>query len=130
VADLTEWLLAQISQDSAHAFFAQQDEQLLGPLRPEGVSEDDHRVTFAPNWSPARVLLECDAKRQLVELHRLGGSYTPGDDPAAGFNYCATCGSGEPYEYPTEWPCPTLRLLALPYAGRPGFRPEWQPDRG
>jgi hypothetical protein len=36
---------------------------------------------------------------------------------------CATCddwyGGGQ------DWPCPTLRLLALPYADHPGYEPEW-----
>lgn len=27
------------------------------------------------------------------------------------FRYCRTCGSGEPHEYPTEWPCATHTLL-------------------
>jgi hypothetical protein len=25
------------------------------------------------------------------------------------------------------WPCQTLRLLALPYADHPDYRPEWKP---
>jgi hypothetical protein len=76
-------------------------------------------------WDPARVLAECEAKRRIVEMHRLGGSYTPGSEDASGFDYCGTCGSGEPYEYPTPWPCPTLRLLALPYVDHPDYRQEW-----
>ena len=27
-----------------------------------------------------------------------------------------------------HWPCEHLRLLALPYAHRPGYQPEWAPD--
>jgi hypothetical protein len=26
-----------------------------------------------------------------------------------------------------EWPCLTVRLLALPSAGRPGYRDQWRP---
>lgn len=28
---------------------------------------------------------------------------------------------------PTPAPCSTLRLLALPYSDRPGYREEWRP---
>lgn len=28
-------------------------------------------------------------------------------------------------EYPEEWPCPTLRLLASGHLHAPGFEPEW-----
>ncbi|MEU7170336.1 DUF6221 family protein [Micromonospora tulbaghiae] len=53
----------------------------------------------------------------------------------------------EPYELPGEYirfgdwqscsdSCPgdvwheVVKLLAVPHAGQPGFRPEWRPDRG
>ncbi|MEU8829364.1 DUF6221 family protein [Streptomyces sp900116325] len=78
---------------------------------------------------PARVLAEVEAKRQLVKLHgratlRAGG----------GAQYFATetvCRSCEPnHQFPERsWPCPTLRLLALPYADHPDYRPEWAPDQ-
>lgn len=68
---------------------------------------------------PARVLREVEAKRRLVTLH-------VGEDGSHGFWYCKTCGSGEPNEYPTEWPCATLKLLAAPYAEHPDYRAEWQ----
>ena len=29
-----------------------------------------------------------------------------------GFRICSTCGSGEPHEYPVEWPCQTLLRIA------------------
>lgn len=49
-----------------------------------------------------------------------------------GAQYYATatvCRSCEPdHQFPElSWPCPTLRLLALPYEGRPGYRAEWRP---
>lgn len=76
---------------------------------------------------PARVLREIDAKRQLVKLHgratlRAGGG-------AQYFDTTTVCRSCEPsYQVPElSWPCPTLRLLALPYADRPGYREEWRP---
>jgi hypothetical protein len=58
---------------------------------------------------PARVLREIEAKRQLVTLHSEGASEL----------FCSNC-EHEP-------PCPTLRLLALPYADRLGYREAWRP---
>lgn len=39
---------------------------------------------------------------------------------------CKTCGSGEE-KYPADWPCATIRLVALPFSDRPGYREEWRP---
>lgn len=70
---------------------------------------------------PARVLREVDAKRQLLALHAVDYRERPErvlgevDDP-----FCAEC-VGERY------PCATIRLLALPYVDRPGYREEWRP---
>lgn len=30
----------------------------------------------------------------------------------AGITFCSSCGSGEAHEYPTEWPCDTLKAVA------------------
>lgn len=72
-------------------------------------------------WDPARVLREIDAKRQLLRLHgraalRAGGG-------AQYFDTQTVCRSCEPnYQFPEQsWPCPTLRLLALPFEHRPGY---------
>ena len=52
-------------------------------------------------WDPARVLREIDAKRRiLATLHEEGGDRMFAD---------------------------IFRLLALPYADRPGYREEWRP---
>ncbi|WP_318203017.1 DUF6221 family protein [Streptomyces sp. SCL15-4] len=69
-------------------------------------------------WDPRRVLREIDAKRRLLELHAPGQmEYVDGD-------VCMVCDvrGEEPF-----YPCATVRLLALPYAGRPGYREEWRP---
>lgn len=69
----------------------------------------DHLVRH----DPARVLREIDAKRRILAEHALNGWV------------CSTCDDGE--VPPQAFPCPTLRLLALPYADRPGYRAEWAP---
>lgn len=83
---------------NGHVLFYRHDS---GPLKP-GLA--DH----VAEWDPARVLREIDAKRRLVE--GLAGA-----DPEAG------------YITGTFTAVDALRLLALPYADRPGFKEEWRP---
>lgn len=65
-------------------------------------------------WDPARALREIDSKRQLLTLHR---PYVAEPGQA-----CLGCAGG------IEWEtCPVVRLLALPYADRPGYQDEWRP---
>jgi hypothetical protein len=116
-ADLAAWLLERLSEDE-HGWCAH--------------SEDCSVYTWDARCDcggQERWRAECDAKRRIVELHKPGGRTSVGDDtdPASWREYCETCGSGEPYEYPTWWPCDTLKLLALPYADREGYREEWKP---
>jgi len=81
---------------------------------------------------PDRQLREVEAKRQLVKRHLPAN---PDAEPREGLPgwpdkpwlYCATCGSGEPNEYPITWPCETLKLVALPFSDRPGYREDWKP---
>ncbi|HEU4422114.1 MAG TPA: DUF6221 family protein [Pilimelia sp.] len=60
---------------------------------------------------PARVLAEVDAKRRLLQQFELrGNSVRATVVPSTG----------------GVWD-DLLRMLALPYAGRPGYRAEWRP---
>jgi hypothetical protein len=71
-------------------------------------------------WDPARVLAEVDAKRRILELHRRVPDNVA---PRLGFSAPDMC------EVDAQtWPCPTVRLLVLPYAARPGYRDEWRPS--
>jgi hypothetical protein len=49
-----------------------------------------------------------------------------GVDADEGSRECYSCSDkrGDDIE---PYPCPTVRLLALPYADRPGYRDEWRP---
>lgn len=84
---------------------------------------------------PARVLREIDAKRQLLDLHpyavlrkNVGERWKGDPDPRFDRTFCATCHVDDGCIQDNDGrPCETLRLLALPYAGRPGFRDEWRP---
>lgn len=82
-------------------------------------------LTHIARHDPARVLADVDAKLRMLEAHRRDTQYS--------FSGCITCDVGDnscgcmggsAYEYP----CETLRLLALPYASHPDYRPEWAPD--
>lgn len=68
---------------------------------------------------PDRVLARVAAERQIAALHQPAGRYVYRDD---GTEACGTCG-----DYTVEWPCPTLRLLALPYNRHGDSREEWRP---
>lgn len=86
------------------------------------VFESDEDAAHVVRHDPARVLREIDAKRQLLDEH-----------PDVNDGSCGTCVDGQ-WGYPTHggsspqrFPCRTLRLLALPYAGRPGYNEDWRP---
>ncbi|WP_225811303.1 DUF6221 family protein [Streptomyces spinosus] len=67
---------------------------------------------------PARVLREIDAKRQIIEQHTVSET-SEFEGKTDTITYCPICrNDGE---------CPTLRLLALPYADHPDYRQEWRP---
>lgn len=62
-------------------------------------------------------LAEVDAKRRLLAVHTFERKPGAHDCPGEWAGY-----SDDPDE-----PCPTLRLLALPYADHPSYREEWRP---
>jgi hypothetical protein len=70
---------------------------------------------------PARVLREIDAKRQLLALHRPVEQRSTGSGGGT-VTDCQVCS-----HFPAQYPCATLRLLALPYADRPGYRDACRP---
>jgi hypothetical protein len=100
--EIAEFLLARIAEDEAVARAARGAVDAL-PVG-EGYSEVKLPEVFdhVARWDPARVLAECEAKRRIVGIH----------------------------QEPAEWQLVsdmTLRVLALPYADRNDYRPEWRP---
>lgn len=84
---------------------------------------------------PTFVLADVDAKRQILDEHpelwRDIGWLEDGDEAYAELPVCERCVPKHSHyrtraEVP-EYPCRTLRLLALPYAGHPDYRAEWRP---
>jgi hypothetical protein len=70
---------------------------------------------------PARVLAEVDTRRRILGLHAPRGR----DDGCvicdAGNGSCG-CMGGD-----WEYPCDTVKLLALTFADHPDYRDEWRP---
>lgn len=74
---------------------------------------DSHGAGMPVYVKPSRVLAECEAKRRIVDAHLNGDAW------------CDHCSGGEHMGNPNA--CPTLRLLALPYADHPGYDEKWKP---
>ncbi|MEV5940656.1 DUF6221 family protein [Streptomyces sp. NPDC051994] len=69
---------------------------------------DHHQAAHAVRHNPARVLAEVEAKRRILD--GIAGADAEGAYITATFTAMDV-----------------LRLLALPYAGHPGYREEWRP---
>jgi hypothetical protein len=142
MTDLVEFLRAALDEDERVARAADVGSDVFDgtgivvmPNRSTGdrtITLPSHIAAHIAHHDPARVLAEVAAKRAILELHDgehdcrelMTGVY-PHDWPSA-----APWGSaGEAWRHASsehfEGPCPTLRLLAQPYAGRPGWREEW-----
>jgi hypothetical protein len=150
--DLITWLRAQIDEDERIAREASGDPWVTGRSKGYEYSRpgDVYAIAYdgtpariaqgtgcGPDISaeqssehiarhdPARVLADVAAKRQILELH---------DHAAKGAMWCqhwdanAFDDRGEQGAWVTEEPlCQTVRLVALPYADRPGYQPVWAP---
>jgi hypothetical protein len=128
--DFVQWLRDQLDIDAARATAAAEED---GPdwhydghaviTRREGdlvaVGSQDfmesERGAFIAAHDPARVLREIEAKRQLVERYEraMENRRAHPDDLASAGALLALHGA--------------VKLLALPYADRPGYREEWRP---
>lgn len=104
---LTDFLMQRIAEDERHA---------------RKLAETDRRPVLSLATTvnhPERILLECEAKRRIVEMHSdvhecVGWKYGQWDTvyvhPDFAFHHD-----------------PTLRLLALPYADHPEYDERWRP---
>lgn len=105
--DIVPWLREQFAEDERGARLAEERmDELLAWLWPSIPEADQHIARH----NPARVLAEVAAKRKLLDY------LVTLEDKASTNNW---------------WVLDTLQpllLLALPYADRPGYRPEWSPD--
>ncbi|MDT5037819.1 MAG: hypothetical protein QOE03_3004 [Micromonosporaceae bacterium] len=153
--DLVTWLHQQLDEDGRAAGHAQPGPWHIGkavdPTRPctirtfpaAGDVADRIRWVDAEHIArhyPARVLREVEAKRRAIDLHgivwrEIGWLQREGDElvEADGqLPVCAICVPAYASFFATRadvpvGPCVTVRLLAVAYADRPGYREEWQP---
>lgn len=145
MGDLVEWLREQLDEDDRIARGTGQPGTSWQGLEMDGELRDDANagtVAYIPRaetrahiarHDPARVLREIDAKRQVLATHTITvekvdappfDSFTGTRNPDEYTVTCAVCGWSS--DDPTS-ACLTLRLLALPYADRPGYRDDWRP---
>lgn len=126
MSDLAEFLRARLDEDEEAAQAAKP-----GPWHADGggvyakhpVDEVVDYSTSADHIArhdPKRTLIEVEAKRRNIEQHGSTTGYVFDDDDDA--LACRCCG-----DLTVAYPCGTLRLLALPYADHPDYRPEWAP---
>lgn len=100
--DLVTWLRAQLDDD----------ERIAGAAVNARLFDDypdAAAIPFAERLGPEYVLAEVDAKRRIIAEHH---PVDPCDAHDAESRTIA---------------CDTLRLLALAYGSRPGYRDEWKP---
>lgn len=105
--DLVTWLRAQIDEDervACAAVGAPSDPGTIQDLPSSGPWSD-----FDTRFDPARVLAEVEAKRRILDEH------DPSHDPCDAHDAALRTIT-----------CDTVRLLALPYADREGWREEWR----
>ena len=119
MSEIVEFLLARLAED----------ERIPKMFEARGWLDDDPGGPYEQGAdgpyvevSARRVLAEVEAKRRIVDAH-----------PNVNDGDCETCVRPQ-WGYPTHggslpmpWPCPTLRLLVLPYADHPDYRQEWRP---
>ena len=125
MADLVQWLRAQLDADAA---------EIADPYAEKAWHTRDcaiHPDAWGNEGSscdcgvPARVLREVEAKRRIVEIHRVVGGFEDEDMTDLGSG-CSECGYSAEYGDRGGW-CETLRLLALPYEDRPDYQEAWRP---
>jgi hypothetical protein len=146
---LAEWLLAQFAEDEAVARAAtpgpwrvcaegsegsriapegggtiRERSRFLGIMNGRVQPEDGHNATHIARHDPARVLAECESKRGIVEICASDIVDVDGDD---GDGWCWEPADWRWHAMMQEDAYRRLKLLALPYADRPGYREEWRP---
>jgi hypothetical protein len=92
-----------------------------GSLNLEGAWASRHIVRH----DPARVLAECEAKRQIVAMHPITDRIV-GYGPRTHDFGCEVCHDWDGVTSGLGF-CDTLRALALPYADHPDYDESWRP---
>ncbi len=133
VTDLASWVLAQIDADEQ---LARRVEEQVGAARAGEQFPDRSRIAdyddfpsypwsleqpeleFVARWHPRTVLADLEATRRIVRFCTQLINITALQEDAVDSDASARA----------EVAWETLRLLALPYADRDGYREEWHPQ--
>lgn len=144
--DLVQWLGEQLDIDTGHAqeaaavlgghwsaqslqsgrrkprhYVGASTEARISHSNSEILNGSEAVVRHATVHDPARALREIEAKRQILALHRPVQQRSTGSGGGTVMD-CHICN-----HFPAQYPCATVRLLAMPYADRPGYHEEWRP---
>ena len=147
--DLVSWLRAQLDDDERGARFAMQvggtgvwSEPHSGTLLLEGVEGLDGLVPigdlrlsrFMAEHCPARALAEVQAKRAILDLHRLSvrkEDRTPFDpytgEPLGPVYEVDCCVCGWVSDDEVVGACLTVRILTAVFSDRPGYQEACKP---
>ncbi len=125
MSDLADFLLARIAEDEQKAQWAAH--AWASEFVVEGATDTGNGWVRAhvARWAPLKILAECEAKRRIIDLHS-----DTRDHGAGGITHtgrCDTCGENIWRDPDDQFPCETLKAVALPYADRPDYREEWRP---
>jgi hypothetical protein len=127
--DLVQWLGDRLTEDEELARAAAEeygaawtaDEAMEGVSSDKGadvVAEPNSPFAFIAAHDPARVLREIEAKRRVLRQHADVRAQVR--NPVSAENRRAARVEQGALE-------DVMRLLAMPYADRPGYRQEWAP---
>lgn len=115
--DLIAFLISRLDEDEEVARETHRNEQFVYGTDRWFASHGNAITSMAPH----RAVAEVEFKRLLLDEHSITND-----------SVCGTCVTGR-WGYPTHggadpqpYPCRTLRLLALPYAGHRDYLPEWK----
>ncbi|NKV28226.1 hypothetical protein GS921_00335 [Rhodococcus hoagii] len=136
MSDLVEFLRARLDEDRQAAQAA---------LDADKMFVDDGGFTIEYRWaritihqsggrgtgfasgapSPARVLREGEAKRQIIEPHKRADWFVPDADQTGACIQCSKECDENGHLAIVAWPCPTLRALAAVYSDHCDYQQEW-----
>ncbi|OKI16615.1 DUF6221 family protein [Streptomyces sp. CB03911] len=121
--DLAGFLLARLDEDIVEiGRHPDGEDYYLEPWDLAAAVEANYPCSAYLQIAKVRALAEVDAKRCIIDEHHDVNDGSCGTCVTPSWGY-PTHGSASP----AAWPCTTLRLLALPYAAHPNYRPEWAP---
>ena len=133
--DMLSWTRQQIEARKALAESASPSPWSANAEHDEVLAEDGERVAdgFALSGNqlrntvdhivfndPRQIIADCEADLGILDDHEPGWAGLKRD-----VRVCMACDA----ERGDRWPCRTVRRIAAGYQYRPGYRPEWAPER-